>query len=144
MAQHKHLPLVMAEGASHLDFDAALLVAERLAQVPDEIGVSDITYVRFGAGFIYLAIIMDIFTRTIKSIARDAVSYADATTWSSAITTRMLMRSGYFLSQSDRRHDSTRLSYRWGDITMRQSPGRQQVFPIARSAAFCRLQGAST
>jgi transposase InsO family protein len=42
------------------------LVADRVAQAPDEIWVSDITYVRLGSGFIYLAIIMDVFTRTIR------------------------------------------------------------------------------
>jgi transposase InsO family protein len=42
------------------------LVADRVAQVPDEIWVSDITYIRLGAGFIYLAIIMDVFTRSIR------------------------------------------------------------------------------
>jgi putative transposase len=42
------------------------LVADRAASEPDEIWVSDITYVRLGAGFIYLAIIMDVFTRDIR------------------------------------------------------------------------------
>jgi putative transposase len=42
------------------------LVAERVANEPDEIWVCDITYVRLGAEFIYLAIIMDVFTRNIR------------------------------------------------------------------------------
>lgn len=42
------------------------LVAERVANAPDEIWVSDITYVGLGSGFIYLAIIMDVFTRSIR------------------------------------------------------------------------------
>jgi putative transposase len=42
------------------------LVADRVASEPDEIWVCDITYVRLGAEFIYLAIIMDVFTRDIR------------------------------------------------------------------------------
>jgi putative transposase len=42
------------------------LVAKRAAREPDEIWVSDITYVRLGAEFIYLAIILDVFTRDIR------------------------------------------------------------------------------
>lgn len=42
------------------------LVADRTAQAPDEIWVCDITYIRLGAGFIYLAVIMDVFTRDIR------------------------------------------------------------------------------
>lgn len=33
---------------------------------PDQVWVSDITYVRLGQGFVYLAVIMDIFTRSIR------------------------------------------------------------------------------
>lgn len=42
------------------------LVAGRVANAPDEIWVSDITYVRLGTNFIYLAIIMDVFSRDIR------------------------------------------------------------------------------
>ena len=42
------------------------LVAKRIAHEPDEIWVCDLTYVRLGAEFIYLAIIMDVFTRDIR------------------------------------------------------------------------------
>jgi transposase InsO family protein len=42
------------------------LVAERIARVPDEIWVSDITYIRLHTEFIYLAVIMDVFTRDIR------------------------------------------------------------------------------
>jgi len=45
------------------------LVAHRDASAPDEIWVSDITSVRLGSGFIYLAIIMDVFTRDIRGWA---------------------------------------------------------------------------
>lgn len=42
------------------------LVVERTARVPDEIWVSDITYIRLHTEFIYLAVIMDVFTRDIR------------------------------------------------------------------------------
>jgi putative transposase len=42
------------------------LVADRTASEPDEIGVSDLTYVRLGDEFIYLAIVMDVLTRDIR------------------------------------------------------------------------------
>jgi putative transposase len=42
------------------------LVADRVASAPDEIWVSDVTYVRLGTEFIYLAMIMDVFTRDIR------------------------------------------------------------------------------
>jgi len=33
---------------------------------PEEVWVSDITYIRLGQGFVYLAIVMDVFTRAIR------------------------------------------------------------------------------
>ena len=33
---------------------------------PDQVWVSDITYIRLGSGFVYLAIVMDVFTRVIR------------------------------------------------------------------------------
>jgi putative transposase len=42
------------------------LVSGQVAQAPDAIWVSDITYVRLDTGFIYLAIVMDVFTRSIR------------------------------------------------------------------------------
>ncbi len=42
------------------------LVAQRGAAEPDEIWVSDITYIRLHREFIYLAVVMDVFTRTIR------------------------------------------------------------------------------
>jgi len=42
------------------------LVKDRVATHPDEIWVSDITYIRLGSGFVYLAAIMDMFTRNIR------------------------------------------------------------------------------
>jgi len=42
------------------------LVADRVAAVPEEIWVSDITYIRLHREFIYLAVVMDVFTRTIR------------------------------------------------------------------------------
>jgi putative transposase len=42
------------------------LVKNKIATYPDEIWVSDITYIRLGKGFVYLAVIMDVFTRDIR------------------------------------------------------------------------------
>jgi transposase InsO family protein len=42
------------------------LVAGLEVSEPDEVWVSDITYVRLRSGFIYLAVIMDVFTRIIR------------------------------------------------------------------------------
>lgn len=42
------------------------LVKDKGALHPDEIWVSDITYIRLGTGFVYLAVIMDMFTRNIR------------------------------------------------------------------------------
>lgn len=42
------------------------LVKELEIVSPDQVWVCDITYIRLGAGFVYLAIVMDVFTRTIR------------------------------------------------------------------------------
>lgn len=42
------------------------LVKERVATAPDEIWAADITYIRLGSGFVYLAVVMDLFTRCIR------------------------------------------------------------------------------
>jgi transposase InsO family protein len=42
------------------------LVADQVAAVLDAIWVSDITYIRLHREFIYLAVVMDVFTRTIR------------------------------------------------------------------------------
>jgi len=42
------------------------LVQERVAVRPDEIWVADITYVRVRTEFVYLAVLMDVFTRSIR------------------------------------------------------------------------------
>jgi transposase InsO family protein len=42
------------------------LVTERVATAPDEIWISDIPYIRLGDAFIYLAIILDVYTRDIR------------------------------------------------------------------------------
>lgn len=44
----------------------ANLVKDLEASSPDQIWVSDITYIRLGQGFVYLAIVMDVFTRSIR------------------------------------------------------------------------------
>jgi putative transposase len=45
------------------------LVQHLAIGVPDQVWASDITYIRLGSGFVYLAIILDIFTRTIRGWA---------------------------------------------------------------------------
>lgn len=42
------------------------LVESLLVQRPDEVWVADITYIRLKHGFVYLAVLMDVFTRTIR------------------------------------------------------------------------------
>ena len=42
------------------------LVADLEVTSPDQVWVSDITYIRLRTGFVYLAVIMDIFTRAIR------------------------------------------------------------------------------
>ena len=42
------------------------LVQGRVACQPDEIWVADITYVRMRTDFVYLAVLMDVFTRSIR------------------------------------------------------------------------------
>lgn len=40
---------------------------------PDQVWVSDITYIRLGAGFVFLAIIMDVYTRSIRGWAMSII-----------------------------------------------------------------------
>lgn len=42
------------------------LVESLMAQRPDHVWVADITYVRLKHGFVYLAVVMDVFTRAIR------------------------------------------------------------------------------
>jgi transposase InsO family protein len=42
------------------------LIKDRTATGPDEIWAADITYIRLGSGFVYLAVVMDLFTRCIR------------------------------------------------------------------------------
>jgi transposase InsO family protein len=42
------------------------LVKELEVTCPDQVWVSDITYIRLGQGFVYLAIVMDVFTRLVR------------------------------------------------------------------------------
>jgi transposase InsO family protein len=41
-------------------------VAELAITQPDQVWVADITYIRLGQGFVYLAVVMDVFTRAIR------------------------------------------------------------------------------
>jgi transposase InsO family protein len=52
---------------SQHDFPRYPNLVEGLAIVrPDQVWVADITYIRLGRGFVYLAVIMDVFTRAIR------------------------------------------------------------------------------
>ncbi|CAA9312366.1 MAG: Mobile element protein [uncultured Chloroflexia bacterium] len=42
------------------------LVRDLVAVRPDHIWVADITYIRLGTGFVYLAVILDVFTRAVR------------------------------------------------------------------------------
>jgi transposase InsO family protein len=42
------------------------LVKDLVVTRPDEVWVSDITYIRLGQGFVYLAIVLDVFTRVVR------------------------------------------------------------------------------
>lgn len=42
------------------------LVASLVVQHPDQVWVADITYIRLKHGFVYLAVLMDVFTRAIR------------------------------------------------------------------------------
>jgi putative transposase len=42
------------------------LVLGRQVQRPDEVWVADITYIVLGRGFVYLAVVMDVFTRAVR------------------------------------------------------------------------------
>jgi transposase InsO family protein len=43
------------------------LVADLEVTHPEQVWVGDVTYIRLGTGFIYLAVLMDVFTRSIRS-----------------------------------------------------------------------------
>jgi putative transposase len=42
------------------------LVKDLVVSTPEQVWVCDITYIRLGEGFVYLAIVMDVFTRAIR------------------------------------------------------------------------------
>jgi putative transposase len=42
------------------------LVEGLLVTLPDQVWVADITYIRLGQGFVYLAVVLDVFTRSIR------------------------------------------------------------------------------
>ncbi len=50
------------------------LLENLVIREPDEVWVADLTYIRLGQGFVFLAVIMDVFTRTIRGwhLSRDA------------------------------------------------------------------------
>ena len=42
------------------------LVRDLVVTQPDEVWVSDVTYIRLGEGFVYLAIVLDVYTRAVR------------------------------------------------------------------------------
>ncbi len=42
------------------------LVKELVVTYPEQVWVADVTYIRLGNGFVYLAVLMDVFTRSIR------------------------------------------------------------------------------
>ena len=56
----------------------ANLVKDRKTTYPDEIWASDITYVRLGKEFIYLAVILDLFTRSIRGMHLSRSSWRES------------------------------------------------------------------
>ena len=42
------------------------LVRDLIVTQPDEVWVSDITYIRLGQGFVFLAVVLDVFTRMVR------------------------------------------------------------------------------
>jgi transposase InsO family protein len=45
------------------------LIAGLVVSYPDQVWVADITYIRLGQDFIYLAVVMDVFTRVVRGWA---------------------------------------------------------------------------
>jgi transposase InsO family protein len=60
------LPICRTTNSQHAFTRYPNLVAALTARAPDEIWVSDITYIRLHTEFIYLAVVMDVFTRDIR------------------------------------------------------------------------------
>jgi putative transposase len=56
------------------------LVKGETAARPDDIWVADITYVRLGQGFVYLAVLMDVFTSAVRGwqLSRSLDHHSDA------------------------------------------------------------------
>lgn len=64
------------------------LVRELEVVRPEQVWVCDITYVRLGNGFVYLAVIMDVFTRAIRgwSLSRDLDTHLTLAALQAALT----------------------------------------------------------
>lgn len=64
------------------------LVKELEVVRPEQVWVCDITYVRLGSGFVYLAVIMDVFTRAIRgwSLSRDLDTHLTLAALQTALT----------------------------------------------------------
>jgi transposase InsO family protein len=57
------------------------LVHRLEATAPDQIWVADITYIRLREGFVYLAVVLDAFSRKVVGLAVEALQQALATRW---------------------------------------------------------------
>ncbi len=53
------------------------LVKDLAITAPDQVWVADITYIRLGSGFIFLAVIMDVYTRMIRGWALSTIINQD-------------------------------------------------------------------
>jgi transposase InsO family protein len=62
----KHRTAVRTTDSRHRFRRYPNLVSELVVTYPDQVWVSDITYIRLLRDFVYLAIIMDVFTRSIR------------------------------------------------------------------------------
>jgi putative transposase len=67
------------------------LVADLEVTYPDQVWVSDITYIRLQKGFVYLAVIMDVFTRGIRGwqLSRRLDQFLTLTALQRALSTHM-------------------------------------------------------
>ena len=60
---------VSTTDSRHSQYRYPNLVEKLEVSYPDQVWVADITYIRLGRGFVYLAVVMDVFTRGIRDWA---------------------------------------------------------------------------
>ena len=61
--QRRH---VRTTNSNHPDPRFKNLVRDLVVTQPDEVWVSDVTYIRLGEGFVYLAVVLDVYTRAVR------------------------------------------------------------------------------